>query len=134
MELTAPDSQERPTKEGTCAVVYVDEERIAKARASIPPAAAVEHVADAFGMLSDPTRLRILIALCTGELCVCELARLIERSMAATSHQLKLLRHAGLVTYRMSGKLAYYKFADAWTRALLQDALRQRSGRNGGPR
>lgn len=119
-------SQELAPEDGTCQTVYVNETRVAEARAAIPEAEAVQHVAEAFGVLSDPTRLRILVALSTGELCVCDLSKVVDRSMPATSHQLKLLRGADLVKYRMAGKLAYYSLSDAWTNALLQDALRTR--------
>jgi DNA-binding transcriptional ArsR family regulator len=118
--------------EGTCATVYVDLQRVKAARAKLPPSAEVERVADVFSVLSDPTRLRILIALGTGELCVCDLSKVIERSMAATSHQLQLLRRAGVVQYRMAGKLAYYSLGDTWTASVVEDVLRGRAGTESG--
>ena len=125
METNSAPRLQRAQEEGTCRTVYVDDRRVAEARAAIPGEEAIERVADAFGVLSDPTRLRILIALSTGELCVCDLSKVIGRSMPATSHQLQLLRRAALVKYRMAGKLAYYRLADASTTALLDDALRK---------
>lgn len=124
VEVKRARTMPEPAAEGICQTEYVDLPRVVYARAKLPTPAAVERVADVFSLLSDPTRIRILVALGTGELCVCDLARVVERSMAATSHQLQLLRRAGVVKYRMAGKLAYYSLGDAWTKALLDDVLR----------
>lgn len=115
-----------PPIEGTCRTVYVDLNRVAAAREKLPSPASLERAADTFSLLSDPTRLRILIALSTGELCVCDLSKVVARSMPATSHQLQLLRRAGAVTYRMDGKLAYYSIVDGPIKSLLEDVLSER--------
>lgn len=121
MEMT---QRRRKTQvSGDCATVYVDEARVARARAALPDDAVLQRVADFYSALSDPTRLRILVALLGGELCVCDLAKVAERSMGATSHQLQLLRRLTLVKYRMDGKLAYYSLADTRVRSLLADAM-----------
>jgi DNA-binding transcriptional ArsR family regulator len=109
--------------DASCAVEYVDEDKVAAVRAVSPAAEDVEWVADRFSALSDPTRIRILHALARAELCVCDLARVAGRSMPATSQQLQILRHLGLVKYRTAGKLAYYSLADAWARRTLETAL-----------
>ncbi len=108
---------------GVCQTVFVDEKRVAAAQSAMPPPAVVERVTDLFAALSDPTRFRLLFALTQQELCVCDLSRIAERSMAATSHQLQLLRRLGLVTYRMAGKLAYYRVSGTWAQQALTDAL-----------
>ncbi len=109
--------------EGVCQTSFVDEKRVAAARAAMPTAAHVERATDLFAALSDPTRFRIFFALTQQELCVCDLSRIAERSMAATSHQLQLLRRLGLVTYRMEGKLAYYRASGTWAPRVVADAL-----------
>jgi ArsR family transcriptional regulator len=103
----------------------VNEGKVARVRAAAPHADSVQQVADLFAALADPTRLRLLDALSRAELCVCDLATVVGRSMPATSQQLKLLRNLGLVRYRMDGKLAYYSLADDWVRSTLADALRR---------
>lgn len=115
----------RRVRPGDCATVYVDEARVALARSTLPGDAVLQRVADFYGALSDPTRLRILVALLGGELCVCDLSQVAERSMGATSHQLQLLRRLALVKYRMDGKLAYYSLADIRVRSLLADAMHE---------
>lgn len=98
----------------------------ARARLSLPRATEVRRLSEIFFALANPTRLRLLLALRPGqhdqapELCVCELADLAEASQSMVSHQLRLLRSAGLVTFRRDGKLALYRLADAaLTRLLL---------------
>lgn len=108
---------------GECAVYYVDEGKVAAVRAAAPTDAAVERLAERFSALSDPTRVRILHALCRAELCVCDIAKVAGRSMSATSQQLTLLRRLGLVKFRAEGKLAYYTVADSWVREALEAAL-----------
>ena len=116
------DDCARTPAEGVCQTRYVDEARVAAAEASLPSPEALARAADTFGALADPTRLRLLYALARTELCVCDLARILGRSMGATSHQLQMLRRMGLVTYRMEGKLAYYTLTSEWIRSLLDDA------------
>lgn len=119
-----------PAREGECGVQCVNEGKVARVRAAAPAPDAVQQVADLFGALADPTRVRLLDALSRAELCVCDLATVVGRSMPATSQQLKILRGLGLVRFRMDGKLAYYSLADEWVRSALADALR----RAGAPR
>lgn len=75
-------------------------------------AAAVRDVAHTFGILGDPTRVRILDALSGGELCVCDIATLVGISESAVSHQLRLLRNSRLVTSRRVGRHIHYALDD----------------------
>lgn len=74
----------------------------------MPDDVAVRKVANLYGALADPSRLKILLALSRGELCVCDVSHVVGLSVSATSHQLRLLRNLGLVTFRNDGKMAYY--------------------------
>ena len=73
---------------------------------------AVRDVARTFGILGDPTRVRILDALSGGELCVCDIACLAGISESAVSHQLRLLRDSRLVTSRRVGRHIHYALDD----------------------
>jgi ArsR family transcriptional regulator, lead/cadmium/zinc/bismuth-responsive transcriptional repressor len=73
---------------------------------------AVRDVARTFGILGDPTRVRILDALSGGELCVCDIACLVGISESAVSHQLRLLRDSRLVTSRRVGRHIHYALDD----------------------
>ena len=83
----------------------------------------VEALADTFRVLGDPTRVRILDALSSGELCVCDIASLVGISESAASHQLRLLRGMRLVRPRRAGRLVYYAVDDQHILELLAQAL-----------
>lgn len=72
----------------------------------------VEAVAETFRVLGDPTRIRILDALGTAEVCVNDLAQRVGISESAVSHQLRLLRTMRLVRVRREGRMAYYAVDD----------------------
>ncbi len=97
--------------------------RLAGVRASLPPDTDVADLADVFGLLSDPGRLRLMVALLSGELCVADLAAAAGMSESATSHALRILRAHRVVAVRRSGRMAFYSLADAHVRMLLEVAL-----------
>lgn len=113
----------------TCDVEVVHAERVRTARAAFPTAEQMRHLLDLFALLSNPTRLAILVALRARadtperELCVCDLTVLSGASQSMTSHQLRILREAGLVTCRRDGRLVYYSLLGDAPRALLDAAL-----------
>ena len=76
-----------------------------------------------FKMFSDPTRLRILSLLFQSEMCVCDIAQLLNMSQSAISHQLRVLKQAQLVKYRREGKTVFYSLADAHVNTILNQGL-----------
>ena len=93
------------------------------ALATLPVADDVLELAAVFGLLADPGRLRLLIALRAGELCVCDLAAASGQSASATSHALRLLRAHRVVRMRRAGRQAYYRLDDGHVQSLLTLAL-----------
>lgn len=89
----------------------------------MPDETDVQIAADAFRMLSDKNRIKILVALLQGESSVNCLAELIEASPSAVSQHLAKLRLAGLVEVRREGTFAYYVAANTHVRRLLDEAL-----------
>ena len=120
-----PAAVRKTAPAGDCETYFVDEANVAVVQEAMPTEAVFERAAEEFSALSDPTRLKILFALAQRQLCVCDLARLIDRSMPATSQQLQRLRRMGLVRYTMSGKLAYYRLASPLGRRLVSAALKR---------
>lgn len=106
-----------------CATKIVDAERVAAVRECMPSEHDVVELADIFGLLSDPGRLRLLMALLEGEMCVCDLSACSGQSESAVSHALRLLRAHRVVQVRRSGRMAYYRLADSHVRVLLDIAL-----------
>ena len=80
-------------------------------------------LADLFKLFGDSTRLMILHALEQRELCVCDLAALLNLTKSAVSHQLKGLRMSNLVKFRREGQNVYYSLADAHVRAIIDIGL-----------
>ncbi len=106
-----------------CAVRVVDRDRVIAVKEAMPAGGSVAELADVFGLLADPGRLRILTALLEGEMCVCDLAAATGLSESAVSHALRLMRAHRVVRVRRSGRMAYYRLDDAHVRMLLDLAL-----------
>lgn len=106
-----------------CALRLVDADRVAAVLAAMPAEGDVEALADIFGLLSDPGRVRLLVSLLGAELCVCDLAATCGLSESSVSHALRLLRAHRVVQVRRSGRMAYYRLADSHVRMLLDLAL-----------
>lgn len=79
--------------------------------------------ADLFKMFGDSTRLKILYVLLEGEVCVCDIAKLINMTQSAVSHQLRVLKSSKLIKYRKSGKTVYYSLADAHVKTILSQGI-----------
>lgn len=86
------------------------------ALAAMPPAA---EVAGLFALLADPTRLRLVAALASGELCVCDLAAATGINRTTVSHQLRTLREGRIVRSRREGRIIFYALDDNHVRELL---------------
>ena len=87
-------------------------------KADIPPLDTLFQLAELFKVFGDTTRIRIMCVLFQKELCVCEIAELLEMGQSAISHQLRLLRNAHLVKVKREGKQSYYSLDDAHVREI----------------
>ena len=91
---------------------------------SEPPADEVLYkLADLYKVFGDPTRIRILYALSSGELCVCDIAEVLGMTQSAISHQLRVLKQTALVKFRREGKTVYYSLADGHIATILAQGL-----------
>ena len=110
------------TKE-ICEVTCIHEEKVTRIKRDLTEQNPME-VAKIFKALSDDTRIKIAYALSLeGELCVCDVANIIESSTATASHHLRLLRNLGLATHRKEGKLVYYSLDDEHAKQLIEIAF-----------
>ncbi|NLK39170.1 MAG: winged helix-turn-helix transcriptional regulator [Clostridiales bacterium] len=103
-----------------CDCEMIHQEVVAATREKMPDDNKLYDLADFFKMFGDSTRVRILWALEESEMCVCDLAVLLNMTKSAISHQLKALRKANLVKNRRSGKIVYYSLADDHVRSILE--------------
>lgn len=96
-----------------CDVLCLDLEKAEALRSGRLSASAAVRVAGQAKALADPTRLTLAAALADGgELCVCDLAWVVERAENLVSHHLRLLRSEGLVTSRRDGKMVMYALTE----------------------
>jgi DNA-binding transcriptional ArsR family regulator len=96
-----------------CDVLCLDLQRADALRSGRLSGAAAARVAGQAKALADPTRLTLAASLAEGgELCVCDLAWVVERAENLVSHHLRLLRSEGLVTTRRDGKMVMYKLTE----------------------
>lgn len=106
-----------------CAESCVHEDKVRAVQEDMPAIETIYALADIFKTLGDPTRIKLLFALMQQELCVCDLAALIEVSESAVSHQLRVLRGQKLVRFRRDGKNLYYSLDDEHVRVLFAQGL-----------
>jgi ArsR family transcriptional regulator len=106
-----------------CSEQAVDQKKVNKVKTLLPSEQEIGQLTELFKVLGDKTRIKIVLALAQEELCVCDLAWLIQLSVSAVSHQLRLLRNLKLVKYRKSGKMVYYSLDDAHISNLVGMAL-----------
>lgn len=106
-----------------CDLPHLDADNAATREAQLLSSATVEEIAATFGVLGDPTRIRILDALSAGQLCVCDIAALAGISESAVSHQLRLLRGMRLVRPRRAGRQVFYSLDDQHIVELLRLAV-----------
>lgn len=94
----------------------------------LPDHRTAQELAEVFRVLSDPGRVRLIVALLEGgELCVCDIAAITGLTQTACSHNLRLLRSRRLVRYRKQGRNVYYGLDDAHIRLLLDVGLQHLS-------
>lgn len=113
------------TSDPTCTVACFEQEKVARLKEALAKQLLLlPQLANFHKLLGNVTRLKILLALGQGELCVCDVAHVLGLTVAATSHQLKLLREQGLLTMRHDGKMVYYRLQEEELLATLQGELR----------
>jgi DNA-binding transcriptional ArsR family regulator len=92
-------------------------------RASMPSSPEMALIARTFQALSDPTRCKIILVLTRRELCVTDLAAVVEHSVSGVSHHLKGLRDIRLVKTRRDGNTIYYSVDDSHVGNLFREAI-----------
>ncbi|MCR5640192.1 MAG: metalloregulator ArsR/SmtB family transcription factor [Lachnospiraceae bacterium] len=88
-------------------------------RAQLPDEDEMYDLAELFKVFGDSSRIKILFALFSNEICVCDLAESLNMTQSAVSHQLKILKTARLVKARREGKQMIYSLADDHVRTII---------------
>jgi ArsR family transcriptional regulator len=107
----------------SCDCDVIHEDVVAAVAKKMPPEENFFELSDFFKVFGDSTRIRILWALDESEMCVCDIAVLLNMTKSAVSHQLRQLRGADLVKTRRDGKVIFYSLADDHVKKILEMAV-----------
>ena len=86
---------------------------------TMPEETELYDLAELFKVFGDSTRIRILFVLFEAEVCVCDLAKVLNMTQSAISHQLRILKANKLVNSRREGKSVFYSLADGHVRTII---------------
>lgn len=103
--------------------MFVHEEVVKQVMEVMPQGEELQNLAEFFRIFGDSTRIRILYALSRSELCVCDIASLLQMGQSAISHQLRLLKQMRLVKFRRDGKSVLYSLADSHIETILAQGM-----------
>ena len=106
-----------------CEFMHVHEDIVAQVEKNMPDEEVLYDLAELFKIFGDSTRVKILYALLEAELCVCDIAKLMDVSQSAVSHQLRVLKGSKLVKFRREGKTLYYSLADEHVFRILSQGM-----------
>jgi DNA-binding transcriptional ArsR family regulator len=112
-----------------CEVTIIHDDVVSAIQAKPLSAEKCTELALLFQALSDPTRLRIIHTLIQKEVCVCDLAAILDMTQSSISHQLRNLRALRLVKHRKVGRMVYYSIDDEHVLQLMEIGLQHISHR-----
>lgn len=102
-----------------CEDKIIHDEAVKLVAGRIPDEYQMADMAEFFKVFGDSTRIKILYVLFEAELCVCDIAELLNMTQPAISYQLRVLKQARLVRNRRSGKTIFYSLADDHVKTII---------------
>ncbi len=106
-----------------CEGTEIHQTSIEAVKAVMPEEEILYDLAELFKVFGDSTRIKLLYVLSEKELCVCDIAELLNMTQSAISHQLRVLKQAKLVKYRREGKSMFYSLADDHVKTILKQGM-----------
>lgn len=110
-----------PIERCDCDVIH--EDIVNEVKSKMPEEESLYDLAELFKVFGDSTRIKILWALDEAEMCVCDIAVLLNMTQSAISHQLRVLKQANLVKNRKEGKVVYYSLDDDHVKNIFDQGL-----------
>jgi ArsR family transcriptional regulator len=110
-------------KELICDCNIIHQDAVDKALKNKPKDEELDKLSQIFKIIGDSTRIKILWTLDNHEMCVCDIANVLNMTKSSISHQLAILRTSGIVKYRKSGKEVYYMLDDEHIKKLYEIGL-----------
>lgn len=114
---------EQEVEDGSCEFMHVHEEIVERVEKVMPDEQQLMDLSEFFKVFGDSTRIKILYVLSQSEMCVCDIATLLQMGQSAISHQLRLLKQMRLVSFRREGKTVFYSLADAHIQTILAQGM-----------
>lgn len=106
-----------------CSVTVIHGDILEEVKENLPKEETLYDLAEIFKVFGDTTRIKILCSLFEHEMCVCDMAALLNITQSAVSHQLRVLKQARLVKFRREGKVVYYSLDDEHVKNIFNEGL-----------
>lgn len=106
-----------------CDFIHVHEDVVNRVNKAVPTEQELSDLADFFKIFGDSTRIKILYVLSQSEMCVCDIANILQMGQSAISHQLRILKQMRLVKYKREGKTVFYSLADGHIESILAQGM-----------
>ena len=106
-----------------CEFMHAHDDVVNRVMHDMPAEETLYDLAELYKVFGDTTRIKILYALFEAELCVCDIAQLLNMSQSAISHQLRVLKQSRLVKFRREGKTVFYSLADDHVKTIIGNGM-----------
>lgn len=117
------ENKEKNENKNVCNCDVVHDNVVDTVKSKMPDENMLSDLSDFFKVIGDNTRIKIIWALDESEMCVCDIASVLNMTKSAVSHQLKTLRNAKLVKFRKTGKEVFYSLADNHIKEIFEQGL-----------
>ena len=115
--------ENRDSEVERCEYIHIHEDIVEQVNQNMPDEEILYDLAELFKIFGDSTRIKILYVLFESEMCVCDIAQLLNMNQSAISHQLKILKQSRLVKSRRDGKAVFYSLADSHVRTIINQGM-----------
>lgn len=123
MNCNSTKNSEETNRIETCDTLCIHPDVIKKVYDHMPAEEHLYDLAELFKVFGDTTRIKILYVLFENEMCVCDLAEVLNMTQSAISHQLRVLKQNRLVNFRREGKNIIYSLADDHVRSIIDQGM-----------
>jgi ArsR family transcriptional regulator len=106
-----------------CETTCIHEDIVNRVKDKLPDDETIYKLSEFFKVFGDKTRVKIVSALIDSEMCVCDIAYLLNMSQSAISHQLRVLKNNNLVKNRKEGKVVYYSLDDDHVKDIIAQGI-----------
>lgn len=107
----------------SCEYMHIHQDIVSAVIKDMPNEETLYKLSELYKLFGDKTRISILYVLLKKEMCVCDIAKLLNMTISAISHQLKILKQASLVKFRRDGKTVFYSLADNHVKTILSNGM-----------